>query len=282
VVVLVADLKEPENKDVPVHVAHIRHLIQAGTFNTHSVDFDWDREGIDPIDMNEIWVNGPQREDPAKANHFLPVMARCARKAKNWMIQKTISTRGIVSFRIDDDDNLHYGSQHVLSLMFGEIFTLMRSFRMGEALIVLKSDVLTLPSWLTGRSTAPEPSRLYSTEYSYVVVDTAKKMDATLLVVATNAFRISSGQVCRPSMVAQFFYSAKTFCMTMDLPWAVDAKGRALSKAVSVPQVDTSVDDISESMKKMSTTSNKEDELVKNSTRVIAMSSSASNSPASP
>mmetsp|Transcript_28372 Transcript_28372/g.66048 ORF Transcript_28372/g.66048 Transcript_28372/m.66048 type:complete len:265 (-) Transcript_28372:449-1243(-) len=115
VAALVTDLREKEDTEVPLHVAHVRNLIQAGTYNTKAVEFEWDTDGMEPFDMFGVWMFGPTVRENFQDHHdhssgnsssFLPTILRYAINATKWMFQKAISMEAIGSYRFDQEGTL--------------------------------------------------------------------------------------------------------------------------------------------------------------------------------
>mmetsp|Transcript_60156 Transcript_60156/g.143807 ORF Transcript_60156/g.143807 Transcript_60156/m.143807 type:complete len:535 (+) Transcript_60156:728-2332(+) len=252
VAVLVVDLREPENTLLPLHVAHMRNLIQVGAFNKQRMDFEWDTAGMDPFEMIRMTLFGP----PFATDSVLASMARNAMNKAAWIFQKTMSIHTGFAVQLDHDEVLHFKMTPVMHLPFGGRLSQERVSRAGYAQKVSTSSD---KSWLRGQ---PEASRCYNCEIGTVVIDTTKEMDATAVSMMASTFHASSGQggqVRAPTLVAFFYHTTKTCRIVVDKPWSVgDASDRCNMTghgvAVSHARADTSLDEITEAMHQLATT----------------------------
>mmetsp|Transcript_53306 Transcript_53306/g.126851 ORF Transcript_53306/g.126851 Transcript_53306/m.126851 type:complete len:103 (+) Transcript_53306:482-790(+) len=101
--------------------------------------------------------------------------------------------------------------------------------------------MVTTPLERSWRGGQPEASRRCGTENTYVVIDTTKEMDATMFTIQANIYAKHEGQVRLYSL--------------------------------NMPIVDSGVDDITNSMHHLATTTSQEDEIVANAGRIVVVHS---------
>jgi len=148
--------------------------------------------------------------------------------------------------------------------------------------------MVTTPLERSWRGGQPEASRRCGTENTYVVIDTTKEMDATMFTIQANIYAKHEGQARPPPMVALVANrngsnasrngsSANYFTKTevvFDMPWSTGHKRDSVRLySLNMPIVDSGVDDITNSMHHLATTTSQEDEIVANAGRIVVVHS---------